>query len=210
MRLITEKESLETYRDKFQIRPLYNWQFGHHPDSYFVMYNKGDYGLYVPGKGWFACDPTHNMPASYRKKDLQGIKAQLCDPNKKLSNGYFVTSINEPVTCAIYNIMKVGYLQLLNPIKVTLCSYAWPTHEAIASEFVIDSVEFEPRMREPMALYSNNVKLYLVEINRTSKLLLSQEIERTLLHYSYNYEYCGAHQANVAFKKEYEKLYLRN
>ena len=181
-----EMEQLAQYEGKMQVRSLEGLNFScnpRNPDGYFCQCRKGEWGLYVEGKGWLAWDENSYMAAGYPKdKAEQLANTKGIHPSYKV---YFARSWNEPIIFASYQLLKLGYQQLLNPVEVVLNSYAYKKE---GQTRMVDALEFEVSLREPVVAHCGKEEFKYFYLTTESKIRLGEELERTLKHNGYPFE----------------------
>ena len=197
-----EMEQLAQYEGKMQVRSLEGLNFScnpRNPDGYFLQGSRGEYGLYVEGKGWLAWDENCYMAASYKKEDAQRLaKTKGIHPSHKV---YFARSWNEPIVFAAYNLLKIGYQQLLQPVEVVLNSYAY---ELEGQTMLVDALEYNAWLKEPVKALCGTMELPYYRLKTESKIKLGDELERTLKHYGYPFERVSEGQFKRAHNKDYK------
>lgn len=181
-----ELEPAAPYEGKMQVRSIAGLNFScnpRNPDGYFLQGRRGEYGLYVEGKGWLAFDENCYMPASWKKADAQRVaKTKGISPTIKV---YFAKSWNEPIHQCCHLMQELGYQQLLKPVVVKTNSYHM---QGEGYEIECDALQFCPNLKTPVSAMYGGKQLRFWEITTESKIALEEELERTLAHYEYKYK----------------------
>lgn len=181
-----EMEQLAQYEGKMQVRSLEGLNFScnpRNPDGYFCQCRKGEWGLYVEGKGWLAWDENSYMAAGYPKdKAEQLANTKGIHPSHKV---YFARSWNEPIIFASYQLLKLGYQQLLNPVEVELNSYAYKKE---GQTRMVDALELDVFLKEPVVAHCGSEEFKYFYLTTESKIRLGEELEHTLKHNGYPFE----------------------
>ena len=197
-----EMEQLALYEGKLQVRNLDGLGFScnpKRPDGWFCECRRGEYGLYVEGKGWMAWDENSYIATGYSKEQAQKIASTKgIHPSHKV---YFARSWNEPIAFAGYNMMKIGYQQLLEPVEVVLNSYAYKQE---GQTMLVDALEYDVWLKEPVVALCGSIKLSYYKLTIESKIRLGEELERTLKHYNYPFTRVSWGQFKRAHDKDYK------
>lgn len=175
-----ELEPIAPYEGKFKVRSMEGLTFSTNPDSWFLVGRRGDYGLYVEGKGWLASDENCYFPDNFTKEEAIRIAKSKGIPKNVLR--YFAKSHNEPIICAEVNLYDVGRTKL--PNKVT----AEFTKTQGGGCVEVDALDYCGIYRTSIIAISGRRTIPFDHLTYASKFNLCEELERVLIHNGHTYK----------------------
>lgn len=189
-------ESLALYEGKFKVRSVDGLHFPcnpNDPDGYFLSGRRGEYGLYVEGRGWVAFDTCCYMASTWTKEKAK----ELAKTKGVKVEGYFCQSSNEHNYFLLGNIATFGRTELQTRMVVEYNAYSLRK----GNKVYVNALDYR---HGRWVAESGSSCIPAGWLTTESKMRLADELKRTLASAGKKFKYYNKKQCKLIVNKSNE------